>query len=68
MSLFKKSLIWIEGDVAQLVERRTSNTGPMVRNPVGGNPSPRFTEVHREKECLFSLYYFFSEIIYRLTP
>ena len=33
MSLFKKSLIWIEGDVAQLVERRTSNTGPMVRTP-----------------------------------
>ena len=33
MSLFKKSLIWIEGDVAQLVERRTSNTGSMVRTP-----------------------------------
>ena len=33
MSLFKKSLIWIEGDVAQLVERRTSNTGRMVRIP-----------------------------------
>ena len=33
MSLFQKSLIWIEGDVAQLVERRTSNTGPMVRTP-----------------------------------
>ena len=33
MSLIKKSLILIEGDVAQLVERRTSNTGPMVRTP-----------------------------------
>ena len=33
MSLFKKSLIWIEGDEAQLVERRTSNVGAMVRTP-----------------------------------
>ena len=33
MSVFKKSLILIEGDVAELVERRTSNTGPMVRTP-----------------------------------
>ena len=31
MFLIKKSLIIIEGDLAQMVERRTSHTGPMVQ-------------------------------------
>ena len=68
MFVIKKSLILIEGDLAQLVERRTSHTGPMVRTPSEAILRRDSLESIGKKECLFSMYYFFSEMIYRLTP